>query len=336
MSIFPSHDPLDPDAFRPHRQDPYLRVLSIHVFVRDQDQSLGFYVDQLGFALIVDAKNYESGGRLVLVAPPDGNTFLALVAPERNSAEYKLIGRCRHAVLVTEDVVAKFDEWRTHGVRFHHPPRIGPGGGVFTRFDDLDGNSFGLVGRDDFVARQQRDAGVAGSIAKRLESGRRLVLEKGEPTEMLTLDQILGTIAQAALLLTSAHGAAVALRRQGEMMCLGRSGTLAPPLGASLIVDWGLAAQCLRTKMVLWSDDTLSDERVDRELCRVLGIRSIALAPLLSVTDTVGILGVFSLHTHAFREKDLGHLKVVAAIAASIAGLPLELVGEDLSPPSAR
>ena len=101
------------------------------------------------------------------------------------------------------------------------------------------------------------------------------------------------------------------------MVCLGRSGTLAPSLGASLTVDWGLAAQCLRTRMVLWSDDTLSDERVDREFCQALGIRSIALAPLLGVTDTVGILGVFSLHAHAFGEKDVGHLKVVAAIAAS-------------------
>jgi len=69
--------------------------------------------------------------------------------------------------------------------------------------------------------------------------------------------------------------------------------------------------------MVLWSDDTLNDERVDRELCQALGIRSLALAPLLSATDTVGILGVFSLRPHAFGEKDVGHLKVVAVIAAS-------------------
>lgn len=317
MSISPPPDPSDPYAFRPQRQDPCLRVLSVYVFVRDQDRSLRFYVDQLGFALVVDAKNYESGGRLVLVTPSDGNTFLSLVTPQRNSPEHKLIGRCRHAVLVTEDVVAKFDEWRTRGVRFHHPPQTGPWGGVFTRFDDLDGNSFGLVERDDFVARQQTDAAVAGRLARRVESGRQLLIGQGAPTEGPTPDQILGTLAEAALLLTSAHGAVLALRRQGEMVCLGRSGTLAPPLGASLTVDWGLAAQCLRTGVVMWSDDTWSDERVDRELCQALGIRSIALAPFLSQTDTVGILGVFSLHSHAFREKDVGHLKVVAVIAAS-------------------
>lgn len=268
-----------------------------------------FYVNQLGFSLVVDAKNHESGVRLVLLAPPNGNTLLALVAPERDSAEYKLIGRCRHAVLLTEDVVARFDEWRARGVRFHHPPQTAPWGGVSTRFDDLDGNSFGLVGRDDFVARQQTDAGSA----SHMEPGRSLLLGNGAPS----LDQILGTLAESALLLTAADGAAVALRRQGEIVCLGRSGTLAPPLGAALTVDWGLAAQCLRTKMVLWSDDTLSDDRVDRDLCRSLGIRSLALAPLLSATGTAGILGVFSFHTYAFAEKDVANLKVVAAIAAS-------------------
>jgi len=317
MSISPPGDPLGWYALRPHRQDPYLRVLSVYVFVRDQDRSLRFYVDLLRFVLVVDAKNHESGGRLVLVAPPDGNTFLALVTPERNSSEYKLIGRCRHAVLVTEDVVAKFDEWRTRGVRFHHPPQTGPWGGLFTRFDDVDGNSFGLVGRDDFVAWQPTDGGIADSITSRVESGTYLLLGGGKPAEAPKRDQILGTLAEAALLLTSAQGAVVALRRQGEMVCLGRSGTLAPPLGASLTVNWGLAAQCLRTRKVLWSEDTLSDERVDRDLCQALGIRSIALAPLLSETDTVGILGVFSLHAHTFREKDVGHLKVLAAIAAS-------------------
>lgn len=158
---------------------------------------------------------------------------------------------------------------------------------------------------------------MAGSIARRVDSARQLRLGKGEPAEDLKLDQILGTLTEAALLLTSAHGAAVALRRQGEMVCVGRSGALAPPLGASLTMDWGLAVQCLRTRMVLWSDNTLSDPRVDGELCQTLGIRSMALAPLLSATDTLGIFGIFSLHAHAFTEKEVGHLKVMAAIAAS-------------------
>jgi serine phosphatase RsbU (regulator of sigma subunit)/predicted enzyme related to lactoylglutathione lyase len=173
MSSSPLHDPLDPYACRLDRQDPYLRVLCVNIFVRDQDRSLRFYVDQLGFALVVD-ENYESGGRWVAVAPPDGSTVLALVAPKRNSAEYKLIGRCRHAVLVTEDVMAKVDEWQTRGVRFHHPPQTTLWGGIFTRFDDLDGNSFVLAGRDDFVREIEAHRRA---VANRLEAERRIARE---------------------------------------------------------------------------------------------------------------------------------------------------------------
>jgi len=155
------------------RQDPYLRLLCVNVFVRNQDRSLRFYVDQLGFGLVVD-ESYESAGRWVAVAPPDGNTVLALVTPKRNSEEYKLIGRCRHAVLVTEDVSAKFDEWQKRGVRFHHPPQMTLWGGIFTRFDDLDGNSFVLVGRDDFVREIEAQRRAA---ADKLEAERRTARE---------------------------------------------------------------------------------------------------------------------------------------------------------------
>ena len=173
MGISPLEDGLDRFPIRLDRRDPYLRVLCVNIFVRDQDLSLRFYVDQLGFGLVVD-ESYEAGGRWVAVAPPDGSTVLALITPKRKSEEYKLIGRCRHAVLVTEDVVGKFEEWRQRGVRFHHPPQTTLWGGIFTRFDDLDGNSFALVGRDDFVREIEAQRRAA---AEKLEGERRTAQE---------------------------------------------------------------------------------------------------------------------------------------------------------------
>jgi serine phosphatase RsbU (regulator of sigma subunit)/predicted enzyme related to lactoylglutathione lyase len=132
------------------RQDPYLRILCVNIFVRDQDRSLRFFVDQLGFSVVVD-EAYDPIGRWVAVAPPDGQSVLALIAPKRKSEDYKLIGRSKHTVLVTEDVVSKFKEWSKRGVRFHHPPQTTLWGGIFTFFDDPDGNTFALCSRDDFV-----------------------------------------------------------------------------------------------------------------------------------------------------------------------------------------
>ena len=167
-----------------HREGPYLRLLCINIFVRDQDRSRRFFVDQLGFSLVVD-ENYESGGRWVAVAPPDGSTVLALVSPRRNSEDYKLIGRSKHAVLVTEDVMAKFLEWKDRGVRFHHPPQTTLWGGIFTRFDDLDGNTFVLVGRDDFV--------------REIEAQRRAAAEKQEAERRTAQELEIATRVQARL-----------------------------------------------------------------------------------------------------------------------------------------
>src|ERR1700686_4150316 len=75
------------DGHRPH-----LRVHAINIYVRDQDQSLRFYTDQLGFVLAFDAQ-LQSGDRWVAVAPPDGSALLALISPQPESPEYKLIGR---------------------------------------------------------------------------------------------------------------------------------------------------------------------------------------------------------------------------------------------------
>jgi phosphoserine phosphatase RsbU/P len=79
----------------------YLRLHAVQVFVRDQERSLRFYVDQLGFKLASDVR-LESGKRWVTVAPPDGGAVLSLMAPSPRSHEYKKIGREIPVVFVTE------------------------------------------------------------------------------------------------------------------------------------------------------------------------------------------------------------------------------------------
>ena len=54
-------------------QQPLEQILRIHcvkVFVRNQEQSLRFYLDQLGFRLVADTV-LQSGERWLAVAPPD-------------------------------------------------------------------------------------------------------------------------------------------------------------------------------------------------------------------------------------------------------------------------
>src|SRR5207248_9512107 len=102
---------------------PFLSVHAVRIFVRDLDRSLRFYIEQLGFRLVIDTR-LQSGERWVAVSPPDGSTVFAIVAPKPNTAEYKLIGRSTQVVLVTSDVAAKFQQWSNNGVKFIGTPRL--------------------------------------------------------------------------------------------------------------------------------------------------------------------------------------------------------------------
>jgi serine phosphatase RsbU (regulator of sigma subunit) len=105
------------------RQPSHLRLHCVNVFVRDQDRSLRFFVDLLGFHVAYDTR-LQSGDRWIAVAPPDGSAILSLVAPKPNSEQHKLIGRSTNVVFVTEDVTSKFLEWSKRGVRFNTTPRL--------------------------------------------------------------------------------------------------------------------------------------------------------------------------------------------------------------------
>jgi phosphoserine phosphatase RsbU/P len=198
MAGSPSLGLADQSILSPGRQNCYLRVHAVNIFVRDQDRSLRFYLDQLGFSLAFDVR-LQSGQRWVGVAPPDGTAVLTLIAPDPDSDEHKLIGRPTDVVFVTEDALATYLEWRRRGVRFRHTPRLRrvkplqqaldgtantPSmmlgkqtpiwGGVFTRFEDLDRNSFALVSFDEMTQAVEAQRRAA---AEKLESERRVVQE---------------------------------------------------------------------------------------------------------------------------------------------------------------
>jgi serine phosphatase RsbU (regulator of sigma subunit) len=212
MSDVPSRLTMEDLSARRARAELYLGIQSVNVFVRDLERSVCFYTEKLGFHVISDIV-LQSGQRRVGVAPPDGAAVLTLIAPEPGSEEYKYIGQPTHVVFVTEDVAAKYAEWRRRGVRFGHSPRLrrikylqqaparladAPAespvwGGVFTRFEDLDRNSFALVAIDE-ISRNieaQRHAEAA-----KLEAERRAAheLEIAKEVQLRLFPQTLPTV----------------------------------------------------------------------------------------------------------------------------------------------
>lgn len=153
-------------------QNPYLRIFKSNVYVRDHDRSIDFYVHRLGFCVVADQR-FEFG-RWVAIAPPDGTAILGLIAPRRGSENYRLIGRNTQIGFIAEDVNAIYDLWSSRGVHFVQPPQPQLWGGVFARFQDIDGNTFELLGSDEMsrlIEAQRRAA------SQRIEAERRLEQE---------------------------------------------------------------------------------------------------------------------------------------------------------------
>jgi serine phosphatase RsbU (regulator of sigma subunit)/catechol 2,3-dioxygenase-like lactoylglutathione lyase family enzyme len=164
---------IDRSLLRLDGESPYFCLHFVMIFVRDQERSLRFYIDQLGFRLVVDER-FKSGGRWIEVAPPDGSASLSLALAAPDSPADKLVGRDTQIYFITEDVNAKFSEWTKRGVRFQFPPQKPQWGGTFTRFEDVDGNSFGLAGFDELtqgVEAQRR------ALTQKVESERRAAQE---------------------------------------------------------------------------------------------------------------------------------------------------------------
>ena len=129
------------------------------------------------------------------------------------------------------------------------------------------------------------------------------------------LEPILKTITDNARQLTGASGAALAMWKEGAMVCRARSGDPAPPLGAQLSAATGISGECLRTGKVQTCADAENDPLVDLDVCRSLGLRSIAVLPILGWRGINGVIEVFSPETAAFSEKHIELLQQLAALA---------------------
>jgi catechol 2,3-dioxygenase-like lactoylglutathione lyase family enzyme len=160
-----------PDGCTAEPLNPFLRLNFATVWVRDQERSRQFFVDQLGFQAMVDIE-VPGTGRWIVVAPlpphwlpgtaGGGLAGMALVVPSEGSAESQRIAQNTGLSFLTEDVQAVFDEWSKRGVHFALPPIEPPwasGQARYALFEDVDGNSFSLI-EFDITSRGSKPLGV--------------------------------------------------------------------------------------------------------------------------------------------------------------------------------
>jgi catechol 2,3-dioxygenase-like lactoylglutathione lyase family enzyme len=116
-----------------------IQVLSVSVPVSDQEQAKKFYVDTLGFELLVD-NSWREGLRWIEVAPKGSAASLMLVswsAPVLPSL-YRVI------VVATDDIQPIHEELVAKGISFDLPPTE-LSNGTQAIFRDPDGNALVLL-----------------------------------------------------------------------------------------------------------------------------------------------------------------------------------------------
>jgi catechol 2,3-dioxygenase-like lactoylglutathione lyase family enzyme len=124
------------------------QVVSVSVPVSDQDRAREFYVDTLGFELLVD-NSWREGMRWIEVAPESSATSLMLVS----WADSLLPNMYRVIVVATDDILAFHEDLVAKGVFFELPP-TGSLNGTQAMFRDPDGNAIVLWERSPFASRE--------------------------------------------------------------------------------------------------------------------------------------------------------------------------------------
>ena len=152
----------------------------------------------------------------------------------------------------------------------------------------------------------------------------------GPVSTELALDLVLNEIVQRGCATTGANAAAIALERDGQIVCRATTGESAPDLGSRLNIDSGLSAACVKTRDWQCCDDTEADSRVNPEVCRRLGMRSILVVPVVrNEGDLVGVIEIFSSRPNAFRDPEITALQRLSReiiesidLAASLSAMP--------------
>jgi len=158
------------------------------------------------------------------------------------------------------------------------------------------------------------------------------------------LDAALQLLAERAQYITGASGVAIALRRgaHNHMLCRASTGSNAPELGALLSAEYGLSGESVRTRQLLRCDDAERDPRVNRDVCRDLGIASVVVMPIIGEDRVLGVFELLSGKPRAFDERDLSALSRLAEMVETAVlhaqftpAIPELVVPESAAPRSA-
>lgn len=133
----------------------------------------------------------------------------------------------------------------------------------------------------------------------------------------MDLSSIMNLVTQKTQYITNADGASVELIEKKELVYSAASGLAEKFLGLRLDMEHSLSGECIRERIPLISNDIESDDRVNKNACRQIGLKSMIVMPLIFGKDVVGVIKVLSAEAGHFSEDDIKILELMSGLIAA-------------------
>ncbi|UWZ82361.1 VOC family protein [Occallatibacter riparius] len=134
---------------------PFDKVSTVTIAVRDQDEALTWFTQMLGFEKRID--QVGNGFRWLTVAPPQQAEVEFLLA----SWFPDLVGKNPTWVISTRDCQGGYEELKSKGIEFVQSPSPRPWG-IEAVFVDLYGNKYALVQESAQVLTDEAESNALG------------------------------------------------------------------------------------------------------------------------------------------------------------------------------
>ena len=133
----------------------------------------------------------------------------------------------------------------------------------------------------------------------------------------LDINAVMTVVVDQVQQLTHASGAVVELAEGPDMVYRAVSGGASHLLGLRLQRENSLSGCCIAQQETLYCEDSELDDRVDREACRRVGLRSMIVVPLLHVNEPIGVLKIYSDRVQAFKPSDIHLVSLMTDLIAA-------------------
>lgn len=123
-------------------------IVHVALVVKDYDEAIEFYTQQLNFELLEDTYQAEQDKRWIVVSPPGSNGVTLLLARASNTRQESFIGDQSGGrvflFLNTDDFWRDYNAMKAKGINFIRDPKQQEYGMVAV-FEDLYGNRWDLL-----------------------------------------------------------------------------------------------------------------------------------------------------------------------------------------------